>query len=166
MASALEVRPEIYLAPPPAPFASPATFPADGSASEAPGNDLARARALADQGSLDEALRLCEAARARNRLDPGPHLLLAAIRQERGEIPAALEALRGALYLAPDSAPAHFLLGSLLLREGRRRRARRSIETVVALLDPRPRDEMVPGGDGLTAGRLLETARAYLEATG
>ena len=163
--SALELHPEIYFASPPAPFASSATLPADGSGSEAPWNDLARARALADQGSLDEALRLCEAALARNRLDPESHLLLAAIRQERGEIPAALEALRGALYLAPDSAPAHFLLGSLLLREGRRRRGRRCIETVVALLDPRPRDELVPGGDGLTAGRLLETARAYLEAT-
>jgi chemotaxis protein methyltransferase CheR len=166
VATAREVHPGIHFASSPAPIPAPATLPADRSESDVPCNDLARARALADQGSLDEALRLCEAARARNRLDPEPHLLLAAIRQERGEIPAALEALRGALYLAPDSASAHFLLGSLLLREGRPRRARRSIETVVALLDPRPRDELVPGGDGLTAGRLLETARAYLEATG
>ncbi len=128
--------------------------------------DLERARALADQGNLDEARRLCEAALARNRLDPECYLLLAAICQERGEIGAAFEALRGALYLAPDSAPAHFLLGSLLLREGERRRGRRCIETVVALLSPFPREELVPGAGGLTAGRLLETARAYLETTG
>jgi chemotaxis protein methyltransferase CheR len=157
--------PEPHPASLPEPITPPAADQADGSKPEAR-NDLERARDLADQGSLDEALRLCEAALARNRLDPESHLLLAAIRQERGEIPAALEALRGALYLAPDSAPAQFLLGSLLLREGRRRRGRRCIETVVALLDSRPRDELVPGGDGLTAGRLLETARAYLEATG
>jgi chemotaxis protein methyltransferase CheR len=165
VAPAPEPPPEPHPASPPGPVTPPATGQADGSKPEAR-NDLERARALADQGSLDEALRLCEAALARNRLDPEPHLLLAAICQERGEIPAALEALRGALYLAPDSAPAHFLLGSLLLREGRRRRGRRCIETVVALLDPLPRDELVPGGDGLTAGRLLETARAYLEAMG
>jgi chemotaxis protein methyltransferase CheR len=101
---------------------------------------------------------------ARDRLDPEAHLLLAAICQERGEIPAAIEALRRAIYLAPDSTPAHFLLGSLLLRQGEEKRGRRSMETVVSLLSPLPRDEAVLGSDGLTAGRVLETARAYLES--
>ncbi|MBI4637216.1 MAG: tetratricopeptide repeat protein [Candidatus Rokubacteria bacterium] len=127
------------------------------------GTDLQRARALADQGKLEEARELCEAALSRDRLAPEPHLLLAAICQERGEIPAAVEALRRVIYLVPDSAPAHFLLGSLLLRQGQRQRARRSMETVVSLLSSAPRDEAVAGGDGLTAGRLVETARAYLE---
>jgi chemotaxis protein methyltransferase CheR len=124
---------------------------------------LERARTLADQGGLDQARRLCTAALARDKLDPEVHLLLAAICQEQGDIPAALEALRRAIYLAPDSAPSHFLLGSLLLREGRRERGRRSMETVVSLLSLAPRAEAVPGSGGLTAGRLLETARAYLE---
>jgi len=127
--------------------------------------DLECARALADQGRLDEARELCEAALARDRLDPEAHLLLAAICQERGEVPAALEALRRAIYLAPESAPAHFLLGSLLLRQGKRKQGQRSMETVVSLLNPVPRDEPLAGSDGLTAGRLLETARAYLEAS-
>jgi len=125
---------------------------------------LQRARALADQGHLEEAHHLCEAALAQDRLDPEAHLLLAAICQERAQAPTALEALRRAIYLAPDSAPAHFLLGSLLLQQGDRRRGRRYMETVVRLLSPIPRDEAVPGSDGLTAGRLLETARAYLES--
>lgn len=126
-------------------------------------SDLQRAQTLADQGKLDAAHELCEAALAQDRLDPEAHLLLAAVCHERGEIPAALEALRRAIYLAPDSASAHFLLGSLLLRQGQRKRGRRSMETVVSLLSSVPRDEAVAGGDGLTAGRLLETARAYLE---
>ncbi len=125
---------------------------------------LQRARALADQGDLEEARRLCDAVLAQDRLDPEAHLLLAAICQERAEIPAALEALRRAIYLTPESVPAHFLLGSLLLQQGERRRGRRYMETVVRLLSPIPRDEAVAGGDGLTAGRLLETARAYLES--
>ena len=150
------------------PAKPPIMPPPDGQSdgSREPPNDLERARALADQGNLDEARRLCEAALARNRLAPESYLLLAAICQERGEIRAAFDALRGALYLAPDSAPAHFLLGSLLLREGAHRRGRRCIETVVALLSRFPREELVSGAGGLTAGRLLETARAYLEATG
>ena len=126
-------------------------------------SDLQRAQALADQGKLEAARELCEAALARDRLDPEAHLLLAAICHEQGEILAALEALRRAIYLAPDSAPAHFLLGSLLLQQRQRKRGRRSMETIVSLLNSVPRDEAVAGGDSLTAGRLLETARAYLE---
>jgi len=142
----------------------PVPAPAKRPGSEAAMAHLARARALADQGSLDEARRQCESALARNRLDLEAHLLLAAIQQERGEIHAALDALRRAVYLAPDSAPAHFLTGTLLMRRGERRRGRRALETALGLLEGVPRDEVLPGGDGLTAGRLLETTRAHLEA--
>src|SRR3990172_5943978 len=124
---------------------------------------LQRARELADQGQLDDARRLCELALACDQLDPEVHLLLAAICQERGEVGTAVEALRRAIYLDPDSAPAHFLLGSLLLRQGDERRGQRSMETAVGLLSARPRDEVVPGTDGLSAGPLLEMVRAYLE---
>lgn len=125
---------------------------------------LRHARTLADQGNLEEARRVCGAAVAQDRLDPEAPLLLAAIFQEMGEIPSALEALRRTLYLSPGSAPAHFLLGSLLRRKGEHARAKRCMETVMNLLSGRPRDEVVSGGDGLTAGRLLETARLYLES--
>ena len=141
--------------------------PPPGEQAEAPPDraaQLQRARALADQGHLEEAHRLCEAALGQDPLHPEAYILLAAIRQEQGEIPPALEALRRAIYLAPDSAPAHFLLGSLLLRQDQKRRGRRCMETVVHLLQTVPPDEPVPGSDGLAAGRLLETARGYLEA--
>lgn len=168
----LEPFPVVYtpddLRIPPLPIKSPSeqqvgAAPDTAADLHAGPSDLERARALADQGKLEEARQLCEAALARDQLDPETHFLFAAICQERGEIPAALEALRRAIYLAPDFAPAHFLLGSLLLREGRRRRGRRCMETVVHLLSSVPPDERVPGSDGLVAGRLLETARAYLE---
>ncbi|MCI0407904.1 MAG: chemotaxis protein CheR [Acidobacteria bacterium] len=140
-------------------------LPSEGQAEARPptATDLECARELADQGRLDQARKLCTDALARDRLNPEAHHLLAAICQEEGDIPAALGALRRAIYLAPDSVPSHFLLGSLLLRQGRRERGRRSMETVVSLLSSVPRDEAVAGGGGLTAGRLLETARAYLE---
>ncbi len=132
---------------------------------EAPSDaeDLAHARALADQGQLERARRLCQAALARDRLNPETYLLLAAICQEQSEVPAALQALRRALYLAPHSAAAHFLLGSLLLQRGEGRHARRSMQNVVHLLSQVPRDQPVPDGDGFTAGRLREAAQAYLE---
>jgi chemotaxis protein methyltransferase CheR len=125
--------------------------------------DLERARILADQGHLEQARRLCETVLAQDRLNPDAALLLAAICQERGEIPAAIEALRQAIYLAPNSAATHFMLGCLLVRQGDRKRGRRSLETVVNLLRSASPDEVVPGSDGLTADQLLDTSRAYLE---
>lgn len=120
-------------------------------------------RILADQGHLEQARRLCESLLAQDRMNPEGSLLLAAICQEQGEIPAALEALRQTIYLVPNSAAAHFMRGCLLVRQGDRKRGRLSLESVVKLLDGASPDEAVPGSDGLTAGRLLETARAYLE---
>jgi hypothetical protein len=40
------------------------------------------------------------------------------------------------------------------------------METVMSLLGAVPADAPLPGGDGLTAGRLLESARMYLELHG
>lgn len=160
-----ETSPAAVLEPPMAletPHGSP------GPAAEGPpehgsdGAPLAEARALADKGRLEAARLLCEAALARDRLDPEGHLLLAAICQELGDIPAALGGLRRALYLSPESAPAHFLLGTLLLREGARRRGRRCLENALLLLESLPSEQPVDGAGGLTAGRLKETARAYL----
>jgi chemotaxis protein methyltransferase CheR len=125
--------------------------------------NLQPVQALADQGHLEQARRLCETLLAQDRLNPDASLLLAAICQEQGEIPAALEALRRAIYLAPNSAAAHFMRGCLLVRQGNRKQGRLSLEAVVKLLHAASPDEAVPGSDGLTAGRLLETARAYLE---
>jgi chemotaxis protein methyltransferase CheR len=125
---------------------------------------LAQARRLADRGELELARRQCERALAHARLDPGIPLLLAAICQEQGDVPAALDALRRAIYLAPDSPLAYFLRGGLESRQGRRARARRSLETAACLLQSLPRDAVVEGSDGLTAGALLDAARLHLEA--
>lgn len=125
--------------------------------------NLQTVRTLADQGHLERARRLCETLLAQDRLNPDASLLLAAICQEQGEIPAAIEALRRAIYLAPESAAAHFMRGCLLMQQGDCKQGRLSLEVVVKLLRSAAPDETVPGSDGLTAGRLLETAQAYLE---
>ncbi|MBI2179060.1 MAG: tetratricopeptide repeat protein [Candidatus Tectomicrobia bacterium] len=151
--------------PPAAPLESVLPGNEEKAPEPAPGTEtlLQQGRSLAGRGELEKARRLCEAALAQERLDAEANLLLAEICLEQGEIAAALEALRTAIYLAPDSVPAHFLLGGILLREGDHKRGRRAMETVARLLEPAPPGEVVPGSDGLTAGRLLETARAHLD---
>jgi chemotaxis protein methyltransferase CheR len=142
----------------------PSSAPVEPPPPREPAHDLTLARALADRGDLEQARRCCETSLGDQRLNPEAHLLLAAICQEQGDLAAALEALRRALYLAPDSAAGHFLLGGVLLRRGQRHRARRCLQTVVDLLRTVPHDALVPGADGLTASRLAGAARAYLEA--
>lgn len=137
-----------------------------GDDSAGPATPLERARWLANRGDLDEARRSCEAVLVRDRLDPDAHVLLAAICQEQGDIAAAIGALRRAIYLSPDLATPYFLLGSVLLRQGERRGGRRAMETALGLLSSVAADEPLPGGDGVTAGRLRESARTYLEVYG
>ncbi|MBI4560529.1 MAG: hypothetical protein HY724_00685 [Candidatus Rokubacteria bacterium] len=55
------------------------TSDAQVEALQAPSVDLRAARAMADQGDLEQAREACQAALARDRLDPGAYLLLAAM---------------------------------------------------------------------------------------
>ncbi len=128
-------------------------------------DDLAWARSLADEGRLDEARALCEAVRARDVLDPEPHLLLAMICQEQGDLPAAIAALRRVIYLAPESAQAYFLLGSLLLRTGDQQHGRRAMKSVIDLL-ANGIPESAGEDERSTAGQFLETARSWVQALG
>jgi len=124
---------------------------------------LERARALADAGRLDEARQICRTLLGTDRLNAAAHVLLAAIHQELGDIGPAMEALRAAIYLTPESPAAHFLLGVLQLRQGDRPRGLRTLQTSIDLLERMQTGAPLPDGGDLTAGRLKEMALAYLE---
>jgi chemotaxis protein methyltransferase CheR len=126
-------------------------------------DDLARARALADAGALEEARDVCLAARERDLLNPDSHLLLALICQEQHDLVAAVEALQRVIYLKPNSASAHFRLGGLLLQIGDRRRGRREMKTVLELSEA-----ATAGGaqveDDVLPEELIAAARACVES--
>lgn len=118
-----------------------------------------RAQTLAGQGQLEAAAACCERAIALDRLNPKYYYLSAVIAQERGLAEAARQALRRALFLSPDFALAHFALGNLAAREGRRAEADRHFANVQRLLAARAPDELLPEGEGLTVGSLLAMIR-------
>lgn len=121
--------------------------------------DLARkARRCADEGQLSDAAQWCAKAIAAEKMNPVYHYLLATIEQERGMIPAAIQALQRTLYLDQDFVLAHFALANLRFVEGRFKDTRRHLETVHHLLKNQPVDEPLPESDGLTFGRLGEIA--------
>jgi chemotaxis protein methyltransferase CheR len=121
----LHRRERAAVAPPPRAAAPPAAAPP-------------RPDPLAEAGGLERAAELCRAALEQDRLDPDAQLLLAFVHKARGDAGAALEAVRAAIYLAPDSAPAHCLHGLLLLGGGEAERGRRSLQIAGELLDAGP----------------------------
>src|SRR5207253_8817296 len=86
-----------------------------------------------------------------------------ALSMEAGALPrraaSVLAALRRCVYADADFVLGHVTLADLHSRQGQKERARKSLETVGRLLAGRQRQELVPEGDGLTVGRLLEVVR-------
>jgi chemotaxis protein methyltransferase CheR len=121
----------------------------------------AAARRHADQHALDDALLGLDQALAQDPLLAPAHYLHGLILQERGHAAAALEALRRCVYADPQFVLGHYALGSLLARQGEAERARKALANVKRLLAGRARDELIPEGDSLTVGRLLEMAALH-----
>lgn len=140
----------------------PVVAPARSSEGEDPTHaaesrsDGARARQLANEGRLTEALiesrRWIEA----EKLDPAAHYIHAMVAQELGDAAAARRSLQHALYLDPAFVLAHFALGNMSRNAGADAQANRHFRNALSLLDAIEPQTILPESDGLTAGRLTE----------
>ena len=115
------------------------------------------ARALANQGKLTEALQWCDRWILDNKLEAVAHYLRGVVLLEDGNADAARSALQRTVYLQPDFALAHFVLGSAARRSGAHSEAARHFRNALAQLARYAPDEVLPESDGLTARRLAET---------
>lgn len=139
--------------PAPATLATPATpavaavaaVAAPAAATKPPRpHDLSRAWRLADAGRLREAQELCERLRAQDPLLAEPHFLAAVLAEELGEIAAARDALRKAIYLEPTLIAAHVHLERLQTAAVENEAARKTRETLLRLLGGLPAEARVP----------------------
>ncbi|MCL5024404.1 MAG: tetratricopeptide repeat protein [Nitrospirae bacterium] len=113
-------------------------------------------RVYANRGRLTEARECCEKAVSADKLNPAYHYLLATILQEIG-LPAESEAcLKRTLYLDQDFVLAHFALGNLSLRQGKKGESRRHFRNALSVLRRSRPDEIVPESEGITVGRMRE----------
>ena len=115
---------------------------------------IAQAKALADGGRLAEALTVCDAIAADIKATASYHFLRATILQELGRSEDAATELRRALYLEPDFALAHLLLGNDALRAGDHRAAARHYATLEKILAGLPPASVLPDTDGMTVGEV------------
>jgi chemotaxis protein methyltransferase CheR len=130
-------------------------------------NDNGRALMLlsrihANQGQLAEACNLCERAITVDKMNPAYHYLLAAVLLEMGKEDESVTCLNRALYLDQDFALAHFALGNIARRRGRKREAERHFENVLSILRTYPPGTIVPESEGIRAERMIEIILAAL----
>ncbi len=128
-----------------------------------PSQAIAQVRALANQGNLPEAGRVCAAAMDRHRGSAELAYLHAVLLLESGRPQEAAHAARVAIYLDRSLAVSHLLLGGALARMGEPAAARRSVRNALILLQGMNSDDVVPASDGETAARLGEMARVQLD---
>ena len=126
----------------------------DDSAEEA---ILLRVRALSN---LDVALaeQACAKETTRYPLSAEFHYVHAVLLLNLGRAAEAARALRRVLYLDRTLAVAHFTLGTVLRGLGEKQGARRAFRNACDLCSQRPADELLPLGEGESAGRLAELA--------
>ena len=113
-------------------------------------------RSHANQGELSEALHLSREALESHRLDATLHHLHAEILQEEGRFDEARVSLERAVFLDPKLVLAHFALGNLALWAGKPDKARRHMTNALELLREFAPEELLPGSEGMSAGRLSE----------
>lgn len=120
---------------------------------------LAAVRSLLATGDAQAAVRMAGMAHPR---DPVGHYLAALGADALGQRAAAEQGYRRALYLDGGFAMAHYLLGRLLLSDGRGQDARRSLANAARAAGGLPPDHALVEGEGMTAGDLIAAVRHAL----
>lgn len=111
-------------------------------------------RTYANQGDLVHALEWCEVALEANKLEPILHYLKAELQLDQEDLEEAAKSLKRAIFLDPEFVAAHYVLGILEDKRGRREAALREFRTAFELLTDCDPEQLLPGTEELTAGRV------------
>jgi chemotaxis protein methyltransferase CheR len=126
------------------------------------GLDLARE--AAERGDLAEAERIASET-ARRELCPESYLLVSMAAEARGDLAAAIDAIRRALYLDPDLAQAHAALVPLYARLGLHEESIRARRNALRALEGVDDGALLRGVESITAG-ALRSALGHREREG
>lgn len=114
------------------------------------------ARAYANQGRLEDAIRWCKKAISVDTVNAGHYYLLATILQEQGQAEEAVKSLKKALYIDHNFVLAYFVLGNIMQKQGEMKLSRKYLKNALDLLSGYRPEEVLPESDGITAERLSE----------
>ncbi|MBI5816403.1 MAG: hypothetical protein HZB29_12420 [Nitrospinae bacterium] len=114
------------------------------------------ARALANMGDHDGALRYLQRAVEADWNAMEPHYLISRIAEEAGDIEMAKDSLRKVIYLAPAFAPAFLDLAAILENDGDLNGAIKMRKAALDALNAMPDDSAIEYYEGITAAQLRE----------
>ncbi|MEI7499866.1 MAG: CheR family methyltransferase [Bacteroidota bacterium] len=120
------------------------------------------AKSFANMGKLDEARHWGEKLISTDRTGADSYYLYATILVEKNEPETAESTLKRALYLDPHHLLSHFLMGTIANRQGRKQVAVKHFKNVKELLSGMHENEVVPGSEGMTVGRINELIEILL----
>jgi chemotaxis protein methyltransferase CheR len=123
---------------------------------------MALGKIYANIGNLEEAQQYCERAIQYDKLHPEPYYTLSMIYQQHGLHDQAVDVLKKTIYLDRQFVLAHYNLAQMYYHQNEPALARRSLQNAQRLLEGKAREELVPEGDGLIVGRLLELIASQL----
>lgn len=115
------------------------------------------ARSLANQGKLKEALVTIEEAICLDKCNPIYRYLKALILQELGNLNDAILELKKSIYLDPDYVLPYFSLANIARYQSKAKDADKYFSIVLSLLKNYSEEDIMPGSDGMTAGRMMES---------
>jgi chemotaxis protein methyltransferase CheR len=113
------------------------------------------ARLHANRGALDTALGYARRAIADGKSDASAHYQHACILNEMNRRSEAAAALRQVIFLVPEFALAHYMLGVIAHADGEAAVASRHLHNALAILARRDPDEELQEAKGLTVGSLV-----------
>jgi len=119
-------------------------------------NILLLVKCYANMGQLENAKLWCAKLLVTNNLTSESYHFIATVFLESNDFVSAETALRKALYLDQTNVSALITLGNALKRQGKKQGGLRCFENAQEILDKMDYDVLVPGFDGLTAGRIKE----------
>lgn len=115
-----------------------------------------QAKALANLGQLEKAVKFCQQSLALNSTKKEYHLTLALILLELNRLSEAETTLRKTLFLDHNFVMGHYQLGLLLLRKNQKNNGLKSLHNALAIVEKKPASESVEEIHGLNYERLAE----------
>lgn len=121
-----------------------------------PHSAFEQARACADRGRYDEAVRYCKEAIKMDPFKTEPYFLLAQIARDMGNRREEKEMLKKVIYLKPSDAAGFLELAEIYDEDGDLSRALKMRNTALELLIKLPPESYVDPYEGMTARELVE----------
>lgn len=119
-------------------------------------------KSYANMGNLTDARKWGEKLLSQDEFSVDSYYLVATILMEENETTMAESILKRALYLDPHHILSHFLMGNITNRLGKKHLSAKHFQNVKELLSPLYVNEVVPGSDGLTAGRIRDIVETFI----